>query len=134
MRRAALGAALALAAAAGCGNRTAPDLFVVQRSGPVPGARLELRVYDDGQVRCDGGARRGLPDGALLDARAIARELNALAPRTLPPGPRSVASYRVEVEEGTVRFSDSSPGQARPMFELQAFTRRVARETCGRPR
>lgn len=121
----------ALAVAAGCGNRHAPDLFVIERSGAGPGARLQLRVYDDGQVRCNGGERRRLPDQRLLDAREIARELNALAPRTLPPGPRSVLRYRVELEEGVVRFADSSPGQVEAMFETQLLVRRIAREVCG---
>ena len=129
MRR---GAALLLAlAAAGCGNRTSPDLFVLERTGAGPGARLSLRVQDDGQVSCNRAARRRLPDDALLDAREIARELNEVAPRTLPPGRRSVLAYRVKLEEGTVRFSDSSRRQSKAMFLTQAFTRRVAREVCG---
>ena len=130
MRRALLaGAAVALLA--GCGNRTSPDLFRLDRTGAGPGARLSLRVHDDGQVRCNGGARRRLPDDALLDAREVARELNAIAPRTLAPGRRSVLAYRLRLEEGTVRFSDSSRGQTKQMYLAQAFTRRVAREVCG---
>jgi hypothetical protein len=131
------GAALAvllLALAAGCGNRHAPDLFVLERSGSVPGARLELRVRDDGQVACTGGARRRLPDQLLLDAREIARELNALAPRALAPGARSVLAYRLRLEKGMVRFSDSSRGQDKAMFAVQDFTRQVARRVCGLPR
>ena len=134
MRRAAPAAALALLAAAGCGNRTSPDLFVVQRTGSIPGARLELRVYDDGQVRCNGGERRRLPEELLLDAREIARELNEVAPRTLPPGRRSVLRYRLRLEEGDVAFSDSSRGQTESMFEAQGLVRRVARRVCGLPR
>jgi hypothetical protein len=132
MRRAWAGLAVLLVA--GCGNRHAPDLFVLERSGSVPGARLELRVRDDGQVSCNRGARRRLPDQLLLDAREIARELNAVAPRALAPGARSVLAYRLRLEKGTVRFSDSSRGQQRPMFMVQDFTRRVAREVCGLPR
>ena len=130
MRRA-LAAGVAAALLAGCGNRTSPDLFRLDRGGGVPGARLSLRVSDDGRVRCNGGERRRLPDDALLDAREIARELGEVAPRTLAPGPRSVLSYRLRLEEGTVRFSDSSRGQTKQMFLAQAFTRRVAREVCG---
>ncbi|MDX6670515.1 MAG: hypothetical protein QOI91_878, partial [Solirubrobacteraceae bacterium] len=135
MRRAGAGVAVLLVAfAAGCGNRHAPDLFVLERSGSVPGARLELRVRDDGQVSCNGAARRRLPDQLLLDAREIARELNGVAPRALAPGARSVLSYRLRLEKGTVRFSDSSRGQARAMLMVQDFTRQVARRVCGLPR
>lgn len=130
MRFALCAGAVALLAA-GCGNRAAPDLFVLQREGSIPGARLALRVQDDGYVTCNGAKRRRMPDPLLLDAREIARELNELAPRTLPPGPRSILRYRLRLEEGTVSFSDSSHGQVNAMFQAQAFTRRVAREVCG---
>lgn len=124
----ALAAAVALA---GCGNRHAPDLFVLERTGSIPGARLELRVTDDGLVRCNGGPRRRMPDARLLDAREIARALNEIAPRTLPPGPRSILRYRLRLEDGTVAFSDSSRGQKKEMFLAQELARRVARGTCG---
>ncbi len=120
-----------LAVLAGCGNRHSPDLFVLDRFGEVPGAQLRLRVYDDGQVRCNGGERRRLPDQLVLDAREIARELNELAPRTLRPRARSILRYRLRLEEGTVRFADNSRGQAPAMSLTQAFTRRVARDVCG---
>jgi hypothetical protein len=136
LRAAAAAGLISVLAAAGCGNRRAPDLFVLARSGDVPGARLELRVSDDGLVRCNGGAPRRLPDALLLDAREIARELEGEAQddRTLPPAPRSVLSYRIELEEGTVRFADNSRGQQQAMFEAQRFARRAAREVCGLPR
>jgi hypothetical protein len=126
----------AAAALAGCGNRHAPDLFVLDRTGSIPGARLTLRVSDDGLVRCNGGQRRRMSDPQLLDAREIARELEAPADddRSLPPGPRSVLRYRLRLESGTVRFSDSSRGQTREMFLAQAFSRRVAQQVCGLPR
>jgi hypothetical protein len=121
----------ALVLAAACGNRASPDLFVLTRTGTIPGARLVLAVSDDGRVRCNRGERRRLPDQLLLDAREIARELNAIAPRRLRAGPRSILTYRLRLEEGTVRFSDSSRGQTEAMFATQAFSRRVAREVCG---
>jgi hypothetical protein len=137
MRSGALVASLALAAtAAGCGNRTAPDLFVISRSGAGPGATLLLQVRDDGLASCNRGERRRLPDELLLDAREIARELADEAARdlVLPPGRGSQLRYRVRLEDGTVTFSDSSRGQAKAMFQAQAFTRRVAKDVCGLPR
>jgi hypothetical protein len=121
----------AAAALAGCGNRHAPDLFVLTRTGTIPGARLTMRVTDDGLVSCNGGPRRRIPDARLLDAREIVRELNKIAPRSLPPGSSSVLHYRLRLEQGTVTFSDSSRRQTREMFLAQEFTRRVAQQVCG---
>jgi hypothetical protein len=117
-----------------CGNRRAPDLFVLTRTGSIPAANLRLRVSDDGLVRCNGGERRRLSDDQVLDAREIARELNRIAPRTLPAAPGSILRYRLRLEDGTVAFSDNSPGQTEEMAKTQAFARSVAREVCGLPR
>lgn len=129
------GAAAALAALlllAGCGTPSA-DLFVVRRSGSIPGARLALLVSDGGFVRCNGGRERDLSDALLLDARELARSLEKPAKRrlTLPPGPGSVLSYAVRLEDGTVRFSDTSPGQLVALRKLALFVRQVAKGSCG---
>ena len=126
--------ALALAAiGAGCGNRRAPDLFELHRTGAGPGARLSLRVSDDGRVRCNDAARVRMPDALLLEARELARELAGEATEgvSLPPRPGSQLRYRLRLEEGTVAFSDNSRGQRPEMFEAQRFARRIAREVCG---
>lgn len=137
MRRCATIAALAGAAAtaAACGT-TPPDLMVLTRSGSIAGARLRLLVRDDGDVRCNGGARRHLSDSQLLDARQIARELGDAATKhlSLPPGPGSVLRYRVRLQQGTVTFSDDSRRQTREMFLAQRFSRSVATSVCGLPR
>ena len=125
-------AAVWVATVAGCGAPS-PELFEVQRTGTVPGARLKLEVSDGGRVRCNGGADRNLGSRRLLDARETARELGdeARDDIALPPGPNSVYSYRVRLEDGTVRFSDTSPGITAEMRALQALTRSIAREVCG---
>ena len=132
MSRAAWAAVLAAAAlTAACGFR-APDLFVVDRSGSVPGARLTLVFADNGLVHCDGRPRR-LSDPLLLAARQLARDLAPAAERhlTLPPRPGSVLSYRVRLAAGTVTFSDNSAGMPPALTRMQALTRTVARQTCG---
>ena len=125
-------AALACAAVlAGCGQ-AAPDLFLLQRDGSIPGARLTLRVSDDGYVRCNHGARRRLSDPQLLQARESAHELDRLARRDtrLPAGSQPVLRYRLRLREGTIAFSDDSPRQPRQLFAVQAFTRSVAKQVC----
>jgi hypothetical protein len=124
-------AALALLATA-CGTPSA-DLFVVQRDGELPDAKLTLRVGDGGTVRCDGGPEKPIASGDLLDARAIAEELQPLLDRgvTLPPQPESLVRYRVSGENGEVRFADNSRDQPEAFGKLIAFTRKIAKSACG---
>jgi hypothetical protein len=133
VRGAALGAVVAAAVGlAGCGSE-AHDLFLVQRAGSVPGARLALRVTDDGRAACNRGPLVDITSDQLIDARELQRDLVPLAKRrfALAPGPRSVLRYRVVLEDGSVRFADSSRGQPPPLFRLAALTRAIARGPCG---
>jgi hypothetical protein len=136
-RAAALASGLLLttAAGAGCGTK-APDLFVLTRTGSIPGAGLRLLVRDDGVVYCNGGPGRQLPDPQLLQAREIARELADPASKhlSLPPARGSVLRYRIRLEEGTVTFSDDSRRQTKEMFLAQRFARVAATRVCGLPR
>ena len=134
MRRlAAIGMAAACALlGGGCGTPSA-DLFVVTRSGSIPGAGLSLLVSDGGTVRCNGGSARSIGDQRLLTARELARDLRKPAEHalTLKPGPQSIMRYRVRSEDGTVTFSDTSRGQPLVFFRVAAFTREVAQSVCG---
>lgn len=129
----ALGALLVAAALLGGCGAPSKDLFVVTRSGSIPGARLNLVVNDGGTVRCNGGAARDLASADLLQARALARDLAPLAQhgRALAPGPNAVLRYRVRLEEGTVAFADDSRPQPAPFLRIQSLTRRVAQRVCG---
>ncbi|HEV3001990.1 MAG TPA: hypothetical protein VGW75_14705 [Solirubrobacteraceae bacterium] len=132
---AALATALATALAAGCGTPSA-DLFVVDRDGSLPDARLTLRVGDGGTVRCDGGEERPIASGDLLDARQLAEDLAPLLDRRVRLRPKrgSLLRYRVTGGEGEVRFADNSPGQPRVFGELIRFTRKIATTACGKAR
>lgn len=128
----ALGLALA---AGGCGTPSA-DLFVVQRSGEVPGANLELLVGDGGEIRCNGGKQRQMSSRDLLDARAAAEDLVDPAKRrlSLAASPASVLQYRVRLQDGTVRFADTSRPMPPELARLQVLVRRLATTVCGLPR
>lgn len=134
MRR--LAAALAaVALAAGCGTPSA-DLFVVERTGDLPDAKLTLLVSDGGTVRCDGGEERQMEQDRLLEARELARDLAPVldqGPR-LPAAEGSLLRYRVIAGEGEASFADTSPRLPPALAQVQRFTRAVARETCGRDR
>jgi hypothetical protein len=123
-----------------CGGIAAPDLFIVQRSGSGPHARLTLLVNEEGGVRCNGLATRAgrklkLSDAALVQARAIEEDLEEPASKHLSLTPRSgsVLSYAVREEKGSVRFSDNSAGQPKVLHELALFVLQTAQRVCRLP-
>jgi hypothetical protein len=140
--------ALAVAAvmSAGCNGALPADLFVVQRTGSIEGARLTLRISDDGGAFCNGGERKEITSAQLITAREIRRELDGdkndeekkvgLAAKhiNMPPGAITTLSYRVRSEMGTVAFSDTSARQPQTFYRLAQLTRDVARGACGLPR
>lgn len=139
-----LAAALAIAAAtlAACGGGPPADVFLVTRSGTIPGAKLTLRVIDDGGASCNGGPRHDITSEQLIEARELRRELDGdahdktvkgLAEQhiSLPPGAVTTLSYRVRSEKGTVAFSDTSARQPQAFYRIAKLTRDVARRSCG---
>lgn len=116
----------------GCGAAY-PDLFLLTRSGSLPGARLTLLVNDGGTVTCNGGAERQLPPRLLLDARRLVTDLmeEAHDDLTLPAPPGSVLRYRLRTEEGTVTFSDADAARRPELAPVIVFARRVAQDVCG---
>jgi hypothetical protein len=140
-----LAAAIAATAllAAGCSGAMPADIFLVQRSGTIPGAKLTLRFIDDGHVSCNGGPATPISSAQLITAREIRRELDGekdedvgLAEKhlNLPPGRVTTLSYRVRSEKGTVAFSDTSAHQPQAFYRLAQLTREVAKGPCGLPR
>jgi hypothetical protein len=128
-----LAAAAAVAlATAGCGA-SSPDLFVLTRSGTIPGAGLMLLVNDGGTVRCDGGAPRALSDPQLLDARDIQSSLSDDAKKNLvlPRPPTALLRFRFRSQDGTVTFSDVDAGRRKELAKVVAFSRTVAQQVCG---
>jgi hypothetical protein len=132
---AAMLAALAVAGTAGCGSE-ARDLFLVTRSGDVPGAPLTLRVTDDGRASCNHRPLVEITSAQLVTAREVERDLEdpAKAQLRLASGPQPVFSYRVRTEEGGVAWSDDSARQPAVLFKLAKLTRDVAKGPCHLPR
>jgi len=120
----------------GCGGVTAPDLFVVQRSGSSSHARLTLLVDEEGGVTCNGrAARQKLSDAQIIKAREIQEDLEKPSARhlSLPPRRGSVLRYFVRDESGWVRFSDNSAGQPAVLQKLQLFVLQSSQEVCHLP-
>jgi hypothetical protein len=132
VRRAATAAALTLAVGVtGCGGE-AKDLFAVTRTGAIPGARLTLRVTDDGRASCNGRSLVDITSAQLITAREAQRDLAdpARAHLRLAPGPQSVLSYRVRTQDGSVAWADDSPRQPPVLFVVAKLTRDVAKGVC----
>lgn len=146
VRVAGAGLVAGVAALAGCSSPAPADLFVVHRTGSIPGAELRLRVTDDGGAYCNGGPRREISSAQLIEARTLRRALDGdddgdtktpgLAERALdlPPGRVSTLRYRVRSEGGVVAFSDTSPRQPQAFYRLAKLTRDLAKGPCGLPR
>jgi hypothetical protein len=126
---------LAAALLAGCGGVRAADLFLVERSGSEPGARLTMLVNEEGGVHCNGGPTLKLGDPQLIEARTIQEDLHDPAAKhvALAPGPHSVLSYHVREEAGSVSFSDDSAAQPRVFRRLSLFVLQTAQKLCRLP-
>jgi len=126
--------ALASAILAGCGGGvTAPDLFIVYRTGSTPQARLTLLVNEEGGVTCNGRAySQKLSDPQIVKSREIQEDLQkpSSSHLSLPPRAGSVLHYYVRDEYGYVRFSDNSAGQPAVFQKLQLFVVQAAQEIC----
>jgi hypothetical protein len=124
-------AGLAAAALAGCGTES-PDLFAVERSGKDKNANVDLVVSDGGTVTCNGGKPKALPGKMLLDARELARDLEAQAALSidLPAEKNSTLRYVVRTEAGKVSFSDTSRGRPKTFDRLVVFSKDVIEDVC----
>jgi hypothetical protein len=131
IRRPALAVLAAAAALQGCGTAGA-DLLVAQRSGSIPGARLALRVIDDGQVACN-GTTHPLPSADLIAAREVVRALAAHARRhvSLPAGHPTILRFRIRTADGAVAFSDTSARQPEAFYRAAQLIRTIAKGACG---
>jgi hypothetical protein len=137
VRRRGVSSAVAVAAVSavvlvGCGA-TSPDVFLLTRSGSLPGARLTLLVNDGGTVRCNGGGQRQLSAPRLLDARRIAEDLadDAREDLTLPAPRGSLLRFRLRTQDGTVTFSDVDAARRPELGPIVEFARAVAQDVCG---
>ncbi len=136
MRTAVLGALASATLIAGCGaGIKAPDLFIVERTGSVSGAKLTLLINEEGGLRCDGGRELKLSDPQIVQARAIQEELKNPAGEhvSLPARSGSVFGYRLRDENGSVAFADNSTGQPKVFRNLALFVLQVAQQNCKLP-
>jgi hypothetical protein len=124
-------ACIAMAAAlAGCGTPS-PDLFVVERVGSVPGAKLHLLVSDT-SVRCNQRDPVPLTSAQTVEARDITDDLLLVQSGKVdvPKAPPwQIFRFTIRDELGVLHFGDTA--QRPPILPRTArFVRRVAIDTC----
>ncbi|HUA05293.1 MAG TPA: hypothetical protein VMB27_15415 [Solirubrobacteraceae bacterium] len=131
--RLAVASVLVTALVAGCGfDVEEPDLFLVTRTG-AHGQKLSLLVNDGGTISCNGAKPINLPDPLLLQARDLATSLNTDVGNKLrfPPSARSVYSYTVKVQNGTLFFPDTAADSRKELADLELFVVQAAANPCG---
>jgi hypothetical protein len=131
-----LGALASAALIAGCGGGViAPDLFIVERTGSVPGAKLTLLINEEGGLHCNGGPELKLSEPQIIQARAIQEELKTPASEhtSLPARPGSVFGYHLRDESGSVTFADNATAQPKVFRNLALFVLQVAQQNCHLP-
>jgi hypothetical protein len=76
-----------------------------------------------------------LSDPALIEARTIQEEISSRASKhlALPARAGSVLGYYLRDENGTVSFSDNSPGQPAVLRRLALFVLQTAQRVCHLP-
>ena len=126
-------AAILVVLLAGCGlDVEEPDLFLVTRTG-AHGQKLTLLVNDSGTVSCDGRKPKAISDPQLLVARDLASSLNSdvSAKLRFPHSARSVYSYTVKVQNGTMSFPDTAAVTRKELSDLELFVVQAAANPCG---
>jgi hypothetical protein len=117
---------------AGCGLDVAqPDLFLLTRIGQ--GTKLTLLVNDSGTISCNGGKAKMISSALLIQARDLADNLGKDAGRQLhlPASAGTVFSYRIRLEQGTLRFSDRDTKGHKELAQAELFAAQAAQTACG---
>jgi hypothetical protein len=132
VRRASAAPVVAAAVAAGCGLAVqSPDLFLLTRVGQ--GKPLRLLVNDGGTIRCNGGSPKKLSDPLLLQARTLASDLSkdAKAGLRIAASARSVASYTIKLQDGTISFPDTAAATHPELARAELFALQASQSACG---
>lgn len=126
-----LAAVVAAVLAAGCGlDINSGDLFLLKRTGG--GRPLTMLVGDGGTISCNGAPARSLPGPLLLSARDLAQQLDsdAKANLHLPSGRRSVYTYSMRLQNGTITFPDTAAAAHHELALAEQFALQAAQGPC----
>jgi hypothetical protein len=116
----------------GCGlDVQAPDLFLLTRTGQ--GSKLTMIINDSGTIRCNGAKAKPISDPLLISARDLSDNLAPDAGKglSLPVRPGSVFTYKISMQQGTIKFSDRDTTGHKELAEAELFTAQAAQQACG---
>lgn len=123
---------LAAAGLAGCGGSSG-DVLAIEVSGG-GAARHEIVVGNDGRGHCDGGMLQRVADAQLVEAREIATEAAELADRGESfeaEGGGARQAYVLRTTDGTVRWTEATPGLPEPLPRVELLAVGLRRLLCG---
>ena len=123
---------MATGAIGGCGlDVQSPDLFVITRTGQ--GQKLTMVVSYDGSISCNNGPQKQLPDPLLLQGRDLSNTLNNDTKKklTVPRTSRSVFSYTVKLQNGTISFPDTAGLEHPDLAQTEQFFLNAVQQGCG---
>lgn len=118
-------------ALAGCGGSPGDLLSIEVKGGPAQ-RNQSIVVRSDGQARCNGGPTTDIGSEALIDARAIERELKDDAERAAfyESTRGGATSYVARTNDGTVRWQEGAPNLPPVLAQAQLFALQQGRALC----
>ena len=120
-------------AVAGCGAPSG-DLLGIEVTGGPAHVRERIRVTDDGQASCNGGALQQLSSQRVLDAREAKRLLKPLAKQgtTYASGPAGARHYLATSFDGSVSWTEGAAGPA-ALARATLLALQLERQLCHGP-
>ena len=118
-------------ALAGCGGSPG-DLLAIDVTGGPAQRKQSIVVRNDGHASCNGGPSQDIGSDALIDARAIERDLGDDAGRAAiyRTNHRGATSYVARTNDGTVRWQEGAPGLPPVLSKAQLFALQQGRRLC----
>lgn len=122
-------AGCAAALLAGCGGE-AGDVLAIEVTGAPGGGDRTLVVTVDGRARCDGGELEAIENAQLIEARDLARELGELGDDERRLAAAGGRDYVARTRDGTVRWSERSPGKPELLARVELLALELGRAVC----
>ncbi|HEX4760214.1 MAG TPA: hypothetical protein VH256_05405 [Thermoleophilaceae bacterium] len=132
MRRvAAVSAALACAALAGCGG-TSGDILGLGISGGPRNQTLHMHVTEDGRGSCNNGPLRTLPSKTIIQARTLVRDAEPLSKQSESLGERTPGRRNLELRtpDGTTMWVEGTAGLPPVLPRAEQLALDLSRDLC----